>query len=191
MQEHISDILNDSFNNLQKVINDKGLILEIETITTKIIKAFKDGNKLLLCGNGGSASDAQHIAAELSGRFIKERKPLYAEALHVNSSYMTAVSNDYGFESTYSRMLEAIGEKGDVLIALSTSGNSENVVNAVKMANSLDMLSVGMSGGKGGKIKELCQHNIIIPSSNTARIQEAHIIIGHIFCQIIEEKFFD
>jgi D-sedoheptulose 7-phosphate isomerase len=191
MQEHISDILNDSFNNLQKVINDKGLILEIETITTKIIKAFKDGNKLLLCGNGGSASDAQHIAAELSGRFIKERKPLYAEALHVNSSYMTAVSNDYGFESTYSRMLEAIGEKGDVLIALSTSGNSENVVNAVKMANSLDMLSVGMSGGKGGKIKDLCQHNIIIPSSNTARIQEAHIIVGHIFCQIIEDKLFD
>ena len=191
MQEHISDILNDSFNNLQKVISDKGLILEIETITTKIIKAFKDGNKLLLCGNGGSASDAQHIAAELSGRFIKERKPLYAEALHVNSSYMTAVSNDYGFESTYSRMLEAIGEKGDVLIALSTSGNSENVVNAVKMANSLEMLSVGMSGAAGGKIKELCQHNIIIPSSNTARIQEAHIIVGHIFCQIIEEKLFD
>ena len=191
MQEHISDILNDSLNNLQKVISDKGLILEIETITTKIIKAFKDGNKLLLCGNGGSASDAQHIAAELSGRFIKERKPLYAEALHVNSSYMTAVSNDYGFESTYSRMLEAIGEKGDVLIALSTSGNSENVVNAVKMANSLDMLSVGMSGATGGKIKELCQHNIIIPSSNTARIQEAHIIVGHIFCQIIEEKLFE
>jgi D-sedoheptulose 7-phosphate isomerase len=191
MQEHISDILNDSFNNLQKVISDKGLILEIETITTKIIKAFKDGNKLLLCGNGGSASDAQHIAAELSGRFIKERKPLYAEALHVNSSYMTAVSNDYGFESTYSRMLEAIGKKGDVLIALSTSGNSENVVNAIKMANSLEMLSVGMSGASGGKIKELCQHNIIIPSSNTARIQEAHIIVGHIFCQIIEEKLFD
>ena len=191
MQEHISDILNDSYNNLQKVISDKGLILEIETITTKIINAFKDGNKLLLCGNGGSASDAQHIAAELSGRFIKERKPLYAEALHVNSSYMTAVSNDYGFESTYSRMLEAIGKKGDVLIALSTSGNSENVVNAVKMANSLDMLSVGMSGATGGKIKELCQHNIIIPSSNTARIQEAHIIVGHIFCQIIEEKLFD
>jgi D-sedoheptulose 7-phosphate isomerase len=191
MQEHISDILNDSFDNLQKVISDKGLILEIETITTKIIKAFKDGNKLLLCGNGGSASDAQHIAAELSGRFIKERKPLYAEALHVNSSYMTAVSNDYGFESTYSRMLEAIGKKGDVLIALSTSGNSENVVNAVKMANSLEMLSVGMSGATGGKIKELCQHNINIPSSNTARIQEAHIIVGHIFCQIIEEKLFD
>ena len=191
MQEYISDILNDSYNNLQKVISDKGLILEIETITTKIINAFKDGNKLLLCGNGGSASDAQHIAAELSGRFIKERKPLYAEALHVNSSYMTAVSNDYGFESTYSRMLEAIGKKGDVLIALSTSGNSENVVNAVKMANSLDMLSVGMSGGTGGKIKELCQHNIIIPSSNTARIQEAHIIVGHIFCQIIEDELFD
>ena len=191
MQEHISDILNDSFNNLQKVISDKGLILEIETITTKIIKAFKDGNKLLLCGNGGSASDAQHIAAELSGRFIKERKPLYAEALHVNSSYMTAVSNDYGFESTYSRMLEAIGKKGDVLIALSTSGNSENVINAVKMANSLGMLSVGMTGAMGGKIKDLCQHNIIIPSSNTARVQEAHILVGHIFCQIIEEQLFD
>ena len=191
MQKQISDILNDSFNNIQKIINDKGLTAEIEIVTTKIIQAFKDGNKLLLCGNGGSASDAQHIAAELSGRFIKERKPLYAEALHVNSSYMTAVSNDYGFEYTYSRMLEAIGRKGDVLIALSTSGNSENVVNAIKMANSLDMLSVGMSGATGGKIKDLCQHNIIIPSSNTARIQEAHIVVGHIFCQIIEEKLFD
>ena len=191
MQKQISDILNDSFNNLQKIINDKGLTAEIEIVTTKIIQAFKDGNKLLLCGNGGSASDAQHIAAELSGRFIKERKPLYAEALHVNSSYMTAVSNDYGFESTYSRMLEAIGKKGDVLIALSTSGNSENVINAVKMANSLGMLSVGMSGAMGGKIKDLCQHNIIIPSSNTARVQEAHILVGHIFCQIIEEQIFD
>ena len=191
MQKQISDILNDSFNNLQKIINDKGLTAEIEIVTTKIIQAFKDGNKLLLCGNGGSASDAQHIAAELSGRFIKERKPLYAEALHVNSSYMTAVSNDYGFESTYSRMLEAIGKKGDVLIALSTSGNSENVINAVKMANSLGMLSVGMSGAMGGKIKYLCQHNIIIPSSNAARVQEAHILVGHIFCQIIEEQLFD
>ena len=191
MQKQISDILNDSFNNLQKIINDKGLTAEIEIVTTKIIQAFKDGNKLLLCGNGGSASDAQHIAAELSGRFIKERKPLYAEALHVNSSYMTAVSNDYGFESTYSRMLEAIGKKGDVLIALSTSGNSENVINAVKMANSLGMLSVGMSGAMGGKIKDLCKHNIIIPSSNTARVQEAHILVGHIFCQIIEEQLFD
>ena len=191
MQKQISDILNDSFNNLQKIINDKGLTAEIEIVTTKIIQAFKDGNKLLLCGNGGSASDAQHIAAELSGRFIKERKPLYAEALHVNSSYMTAVSNDYGFESTYSRMLEAIGKKGDVLIALSTSGNSENVINAVKMANSLGMLSVGMSGAMGGKIKDLCLHNIIIPSSNTARVQEAHILVGHIFCQIIEEQLFD
>ena len=191
MQKQISDILNDSFNNLQKIINDKGLTAEIEIVTTKIIQAFKDGNKLLLCGNGGSASDAQHIAAELSGRFIKERKPLYAEALHVNSSYMTAVSNDYGFESTYSRLLEAIGKKGDVLIALSTSGNSENVINAVKMANSLGMLSVGMSGAMGGKIKDLCQHNIIIPSSNTARVQEAHILVGHIFCQIIEEQLFD
>ena len=191
MQKQISDILNDSFNNLQKIINDKGLTAEIEIVTTKIIQAFKDGNKLLLCVNGGSASDAQHIAAELSGRFIKERKPLYAEALHVNSSYMTAVSNDYGFESTYSRMLEAIGKKGDVLIALSTSGNSENVINAVKMANSLGMLSVGMTGAMGGKIKDLCQHNIIIPSSNTARVQEAHILVGHIFCQIIEEQLFD
>ena len=191
MQKQISDILNDSFNNLQKIINNKGLTAEIEIVTTKIVQAFKDGNKLLLCGNGGSASDAQHIAAELSGRFIKERKPLYAEALHVNSSYMTAVSNDYGFESTYSRMLEAIGKKGDVLIALSTSGNSENVINAVKMANSLGMLSVGMSGAMGGKIKDLCQHNIIIPSSNTARVQEAHILVGHIFCQIIEEQLFD
>ena len=190
MQEHISDILNDSFNNLQKVISDKRLILEIETVTTKIITAFKDGNKLLLCGNGGSASDAQHIAAELSGRFLKERKPLYAEALHVNSSYMTAVGNDYGYDFTYSRMLEAMGEEGDILIGISTSGNSPNVVNAIKKAKQMGVFTVGLSGKDGGKLNDLCDITLCVSSNDTPRIQESHILIGHIICQLIEEEMF-
>ena len=190
MQENISDILNDSFNNLQKVISDKGLILEIETITTKIIKAFKDGNKLLLCGNGGSASDAQHIAAELSGRFEIDRKPLSAEALHVNSSFVTAVANDYGYEKVYSRMVEAIGKNGDILLALSTSGNSKNVIRAIEKANSQGLITIGFSGNNGGGMQNLCKYNLIIPSDNTARIQEAHILVGHIICKLIEQKMF-
>jgi D-sedoheptulose 7-phosphate isomerase len=145
---------------------------------------------MLLCGNGGSASDAQHIAAELSGRFYTDRPPLYAEALHVNSSYMTAVANDYGYEATYARMIEAAGRKGDVIIGISTSGNSPNVVKAMRKAKELEMLTIGFTGESGGKMKEICDIMICVPSDDTPRIQEAHILIGHIICQLIEEEMF-
>ena len=162
----------------------------IENITNTILNAFKSDNKLLLCGNGGSAADAQHIAAELSGRFEIDRKPLNAEALHVNSSFVPAVANDYGYEEIYSRMVEAIGKNGDVLLALSTSGNSKNVIRAIEKANSQDLITIGFSGNDGGAMQKLCKYNLIIPSDNTARIQEAHILVGHIICKLIEQKMF-
>ena len=154
------------------------------------LDAFESGNKLLLCGNGGSASDAQHIASELSGRFYKDRSPLNAQALHVNSSYMTAVANDYGFSKTYERSVQAFGKKGDILIGISTSGNSSNVINAIKIAKEKKLITVGFTGIDGGKLNNICDYIIKIPSNDTARIQEGHILIGHIMCELIEKSLF-
>ena len=190
MQEKIIDLINESIRNFSNISNDKRMISLIEQISDIIITALDNENKLLLCGNGGSAADAQHIAAELSGRFEMDRKALNAQALHVNSSYLTAVANDYGFEDVYSRMIEASAKSGDVLIALSTSGNSKNVINAIKKANQMQMVTIGFSGNDGGNMKDLCKFNLIIPSDNTARIQEAHILVGHIICKLIEQKIF-
>lgn len=190
MQEKIIDLINDSIRNFSNISNDEHMISLIEQISDIIISALDNKNKLLLCGNGGSAADAQHIAAELSGRFEMDRKALNAQALHVNSSYLTAVANDYGFEDVYSRMIEASAKSGDVLIALSTSGNSKNVINAIKKANQMQMVTIGFSGNDGGIMKDLCKYNLIIPSDNTARIQEAHILVGHIICKLIEQKIF-
>ena len=145
---------------------------------------------MLFCGNGGSASDAQHIAAELSGRFYIDRPPLNAQALHVNTSYLTAVANDYGYNKIYSRMLEATGEKGDMLFAISTSGTSENILDAIKKARQMNIFTVGLTGIDGGSLNDLCDLVINVPSSNTARIQEAHILIGHIICESIERTLF-
>ena len=144
----------------------------------------------MLCGNGGSAADAQHIAAELSGRFYLDRPPLDAEALHVNSSYLTAVANDYSFDVIYSRMLEAKGKKGDALIAISTSGNSKNIIQAVKKAKELGVITIGFTGEHGGELKNLCDYCIQVPSNDTPRIQECHILFGHILCEIIEGELF-
>ena len=191
MQKSITTIINQSAENFNNISNDSNIIFGIHNIVNLIVDAFQNDNKLLLCGNGGSAADAQHIAAELSGRFMKDRKPLYAEALHVNSSYLTAVSNDYGFEKTYSRMIEASGKSGDVLLALSTSGNSANVILALKKANELGMTTIGLSGEDGGEMNGLCNTLLKIPSSSAARIQEAHILIGHIICELVEEKIFE
>jgi D-sedoheptulose 7-phosphate isomerase len=191
MQKSITNIINQSAENFNNISNDPNIISGIHKIVNLIFDAFQNDNKLLLCGNGGSAADAQHIAAELSGRFMKDRKPLYAEALHVNSSYLTAVSNDYGFEKTYSRMIEASGKNGDVLLALSTSGNSPNVIQALKKANELGMKTIGFSGKHGGKMNGLCNTLLKIPSSSAARIQEAHILIGHIICELVEETIFE
>ena len=190
MQESIINLINESVRTFTNISKDKHQVVLIEDITNTILNAFKSDNKLLLCGNGGSAADAQHIAAELSGRFEIDRKPLNAEALHVNSSFVTAVANDYGYEEVYSRMVEAIGKNGDILLALSTSGNSKNIIRAIEKANSLGLITIGFSGNDGGAMQNLCKYNLIIPSDNTARIQEAHILVGHIICKLIEQKMF-
>ena len=190
MKSRIKSIIKSSVENHTRVLNDSNLQINIERIVTNSIDAFKNDKKMLFCGNGGSASDAQHIASELSGRFYKDRPPLYAEALHVNSSYMTAVANDYGYEETYARMVEASGRKGDVLVGISTSGNSPNVVKAMLNAKEIGMLTVGFTGSKGGEMKEICDIMIQVPSDDTPRIQEVHILVGHIICQLIEEEMF-
>jgi len=191
MKDKIFKIFNESAENISNVSKDQYLIASMEKVVALSSEAFNNNQRILFCGNGGSAADAQHIAAELSGRFLKERKALFAEALHVNSSYLTAVANDYGFEYTYSRILEATGRKGDVLIGLSTSGNSLNVINALKKAKEIGMKTIGFTGKDGGKMCDVCDIVFNIPSSNTARIQEAHILLGHTLCQLIEEKLFD
>ncbi len=184
----IRKLLTESIDVKTKILNDESLINRIQETANLIIDTYLNDRKVLLCGNGGSAADAQHIAAELSGRFKLDRKPLFAEALHVNSSFLTAVSNDYSFDVVYSRLLEAFGRKGDVLIAISTSGNSKNVVNAVSKAKELGVYTVGFTGKSGGKLKNLVDILINVPSDNTPRIQEAHITIGHIICEIVELK---
>ena len=163
----------------------------ISKVSQEIIQAFKNDKKVLLCGNGGSAADAQHIAAELSGRFYFDREPLFAEALHVNTSYLTAVANDYSYDEVFSRLVKAKGRTGDVLIGISTSGNSKNVIKAIEVANEIGMISVGMTGKTGGKMKDICEHLINVPSTDTPRIQEAHIMIGHIICEIVEKVLFE
>ena len=190
MENRISGAIKKSVENFNNLLNDQKLRQTIEEIVTACVLTFRKDKKLLLCGNGGSASDAQHIAAELSGRFYKDRKPLFAEALHVNSSYMTAVANDYGYDYTYARMLEAAGREGDIFIGISTSGNSSNVVKAIKKANELGITTIGFTGIDGGKMNAICDFMIKVPSDDTPRIQEAHILIGHILCQLIEEELF-
>ena len=190
MKSRINKCIKSAVENYTHILQDNILQEKIQEIVIKSIAVFKDDKKMLLCGNGGSASDAQHIAAELSGRFYTDRPPLYAEALHVNSSYMTAVANDYGYEATYARMVEAAGRKGDILLGISTSGNSPNVVKAMQKAKDIGMLTIGFTGKDGGKMKDICDIMIYVPSVDTPRIQEAHILIGHIICQLIEQEMF-
>lgn len=190
MKNRITACVQGSVENFNAILKEENLLKKIEQVVEKSIVVFKENNKMLLCGNGGSASDAQHIAAELSGRFYKDRDPLFAEALHVNSSYMTAVANDYGYDETYSRMTQAFGREGDILIGISTSGNSLNVVKAIQKANEIGMTTIGFTGESGGKMKEICNILINVPSKDTPRIQEAHILVGHIICQLIEEELF-
>ncbi|HMM10833.1 MAG TPA: D-sedoheptulose 7-phosphate isomerase [Bacteroidales bacterium] len=187
---NIAQTIADSIAVKQGMLADDELIALIKKISEAAIRVYQNGGKLLFCGNGGSAADAQHIAAELSGRFTIDRPPLFAEALHVNSSYMTAVSNDYGFNIAYARLVEAMGRPGDMLVAISTSGNSPNILEAVKAAKKAGMMVVGMSGQSGGKMREWCDYTLCVPSANTARIQEAHILVGHIVCDIIENTLF-
>jgi D-sedoheptulose 7-phosphate isomerase len=152
--------------------------------------AFRNENKLLICGNGGSAADSQHIAAEFVSKFLIERKALFALALNCNTSSLTAISNDYNYDYSYSRQVEAFGAKNDILWAISTSGNSKNVLNAVEVARKRNMHIIGMTGNHGGKLASLCDIAICVPSNHTPNIQECHIMIAHIICELVEERLF-
>lgn len=186
----ISKQIQDSIELKSRILNDPSMLKLIDEIIQIISTAFKQNKKVLFCGNGGSAADAQHLAAEFSGRYYYDRPPLYAEALHVNSSYLTAVANDYSFEMVYARMIEAMASENDILIALSTSGNSSNVLKAVETARNKKMIVISFTGDTGGKLKPLSNYLINIPSNDTPRIQECHMLIGHIICKEVEEIMF-
>ena len=188
--DKIKKIIKASIDTKQSVLQNEGLLKTIEASIDVIVNAFRNGNRVYFCGNGGSAADAQHLAAEFSGRFYTDRKALPAEALHCNTSYLTAVANDYSFDEIYSRLIDGIGEKGDVLVGLSTSGNSPNILKAFNTAKKKEMVTIGFTGKSGGELRTLCDHLINIPSTDTPRIQESHIMVGHIICQLVEEKYF-
>lgn len=186
----IKEIIGESIAVKELIRTNDSLLKTIEDCAKLTAEALQDDKKILFCGNGGSAADAQHIAAELSGRFYYDRPPLFAEALHVNTSYLTAVANDYSYDEVYSRMIEAKGRAGDVLFGISTSGNSGNVLKALEKAKEKGMICIGMTGESGGKMKILCEHLLNVPSTDTPRIQEAHILIGHIICERVEQIIF-
>jgi D-sedoheptulose 7-phosphate isomerase len=186
----IRKVIKNSIEIKKTLLKNEETLYVIERVAKEILNAFKNQKKVLLCGNGGSAADAQHIAAELSGKFYLDREPLFAEALHCNTSFLTAVANDYSFEDVFARAVKAMGKKGDILIGISTSGNSENVIRAIKVANKMGMITVGLTGKTGGKMKDICHYLIRVPSTDTPRIQEAHILIGHIICEIVEKEIF-
>ena len=181
IKQHISEHL--------KVIEsiDIGQKEEILLIANAMIQSLATGGTIFWCGNGGSASDSQHLAGELVGRFVGDRKPLRSLSLNADSAVMTCIINDFGYESLFSRQVEGLGSSGDVLVGITTSGNSQNVLKALETANKMSMTTVGLLGKGGGEAKNLAQHSIIIESNSTARIQEAHITVGHILCDLIEE----
>jgi D-sedoheptulose 7-phosphate isomerase len=190
MRDKIQNIIQASINVKQAVLQNEELISTIEKVVDAIVTAFWNKKHVYFCGNGGSAADAQHLAAEFSGRFYTDRKALPAEALHCNTSYLTAVANDYSFDVVYSRIIDGIGQEGDVLVGLSTSGNSKNILMAFEKAREKKIVTVGFTGHSGGAMKPVSDHLINIPSADTPRIQESHILVGHIVCQLVEEKYF-
>lgn len=188
--DKIKSIISASVETKQRILADATLLKTIDAVVSLVTTAFRNGNRVYFCGNGGSAADAQHLAAEFSGRFYTDRKALPAEALHCNTSYLTAVANDYGYDVVYSRMIDGIGEKGDVLIGLSTSGNSANILKAFEVARTKGIHTVAFTGATGGQMKTISDHLVNVPSNDTPRIQESHITIGHIICQLVEEEYF-
>ena len=190
MSQKIKNIISASIEVKQQLLADEQIIDTVNACVAVIVDAFNNGNKVLFCGNGGSAADAQHLAAEFSGRFYIDRDALPAEALHCNTSYLTAVANDYSYDVIYSRLIKGIGKKGDVLVGLSTSGNSPNIVNAFETAREKEMITIGFTGFTGGMMKEISNYLINVPSTDTPRIQESHIMLGHIICELVEEKLF-
>lgn len=186
--DNIRSQIQDNINVSQELL-EKSLEI-ILNVGNKITDIFKKGNKLLLCGNGGSAADSQHIAAEFVNRFRKDRNPLPAIALTTDTSILTSISNDYDYKHSFSKQILAIGQKGDMLIAISTSGKANNVIEAVNAARQKGLSTIGLTGNGGGKLKDLADICIKVPSHDTPRIQEAHILIGHLICDIVEKKVF-
>ena len=174
----------------QSVLDNAELLAVTSQVVDIIVEAFRNDYKIFFCGNGGSAADAQHLAAEFSGRFYQDRDPLFAEAFHVNTSYLTAVANDYGYDQVYSRLVKAKCRKGDVLIGMSASGNSVNIIKALELASSMEITTVSMTGETGGKMKEFSKYLINVPSVDTPRIQEVHMLLGHAICELVEQKMF-
>ncbi|MBC7903532.1 MAG: D-sedoheptulose 7-phosphate isomerase [Gemmatimonadaceae bacterium] len=186
----IKTFIQESIDVKNRILQDENILRNIGQATDACLHALKNERRLYFCGNGGSAADAQHLAAEFTGRFYLDRKALPAEALHGNSSYLTAVANDYSFDVIYSRMVTGICQPGDVLIGLSTSGNSANIVKAFEAAREKQVITIGFTGEGGGKMKELSDILLAVPSKTTPRIQESHIMIGHIICEMVEASYF-
>ena len=190
MRDKIKKIVSESISVKQQVLQDGTLIKKTEEIVEALVAGLKNGKHIYFCGNGGSAADAQHLAAEFSGRFYIDRDALPAEALHCNTSYMTAVANDYSYDVIYARLIKGIGKPGDFLVGLSTSGNSTNIVKAFEVAREKGIHTIGFTGETGGLMKPLSDYLVNIPSKNTPRIQECHMLLGHIICELVEEKYF-
>lgn len=186
----IKEQINDSMSVKQKILNDENILNAIKTASDEITNSYKNGGKLLLCGNGGSAGDAQHIAGEMVARFRLERNALSAIAFNTNSSVVTAIGNDYEYNYIFERQVEAFGKEGDVLISISTSGNSESVLRAINKAKEMNIKTVSLLGKDGGACKNISDYAIVVPSDDTPRIQESHIMIGHIICDIVERRMF-
>ncbi len=189
--EQIKNIIRSSISVKEKVLEDAALLQTVQQVAEKMVSALQQGNRIYFCGNGGSAADAQHLAAEFSGRFYTDRDALPAEALHCNTSYLTAVANDYSYDVVYARLIKGIAQKGDFLVGLSTSGNSTNIVKAFEVARDKSVTTVAFTGESGGKLKAVSDYLINIPSTDTPRIQESHIMLGHIICQLVEELYFN
>lgn len=190
MDNVISRSISASIATKQAILNNQDLLQSIQKAAETLVEALRSGHRVLWCGNGGSAADAQHLAAELSGRFYYDRPPLNSEALHCNTSYLTAVANDYGYDLIYSRMIDGACKKGDVLIGISTSGNSKNIYNAFDKARQLGVITIALTGSTGGQMGEIADILLNVPSTDTPRIQESHIMIGHIICEIVEATIF-
>ncbi len=186
----IRQAITSSIATKEQILANETLLETIRQVAEVMVQALRDGKRILWCGNGGSAADAQHLAAELSGRFYYDRPPLNSEALHCNTSYMTAVANDYGYDMIYSRMIDGACRPGDVLVGISTSGNSKNICNAFHKAKELQVVTVAMTGASGGAMKSMSDYLLNVPSEDTPRIQESHIMIGHIICEMVESKMF-
>lgn len=185
--QYIKERIRESIYVKSTILEDEVLVFTIDIVAKEMAATFKNGGKVMICGNGGSAANAQHIASCLSGYFYYDRPPLNAEALHTNPSYLTLVSNDYSFDEAYARMTLAAGNPGDMLIGISTSGNSKNVINALAMANRIGMKTIGITGESGGSMEEYCSQLINVRSQNRPRLHEAHMMVGNILCEIVEE----